>query len=156
VSAKAVDFDNEDGLDKAAVNANTASTAIPDKAVATILYSLTKYSAIFLKEKIYFEIFCNRNNQLGLDSAIVVMANMVNELDVAKGRETNKAKANEADVTNKPGKLMWTISLVRLRPTRLRPTRLLRLRRPMWPTRPVWLMIPMIPPRLMVWPTQPM
>ncbi len=55
-----------------------------------ILYSLTKYSAILLKEKIYFEIFCDCNNQLGWDLAIMVdkaisMANMANELDVAKG-----------------------------------------------------------------------
>ncbi len=55
---------NEDGLDKAVVNASIANTTIPDKAFATILYSLTKYSAILLKEKIYFEIVCNRNNQL--------------------------------------------------------------------------------------------
>ncbi len=46
MSVKAIDSDNEDGLDKAAVNASIANTAIPDKAIATILYSLTKYSAI--------------------------------------------------------------------------------------------------------------
>ena len=92
MSVEAVDSEDEDGLDEAAVNASIANTAIPDKAIATILYSLTKYSAMLLKEKIYFEIFCNRNNQLGLDLAIVVdkaicMANMTNELDVAKGRD---------------------------------------------------------------------
>jgi hypothetical protein len=38
-----------------------------------------------LKEKIYFEIFWDCNNQLGLDLAIVVMANMANDLDVSKG-----------------------------------------------------------------------
>ncbi len=63
-----------------------------DKGFVIILYSLTKYSAVFLKEKIHFEIFCNRNNQLGLDLAIVIdkaicMANMTNALDVAKGRD---------------------------------------------------------------------
>jgi hypothetical protein len=47
--------------------------------------SLTKYSAIILKENIYFEIFWDCNNQLGLDLAIVVMANMADELDMAKG-----------------------------------------------------------------------
>ncbi len=51
-----------------------------------ILYSLTKYSAILLIEKIYFEVFCDCNNQLGLDLAIVIMANMANELDMAGGR----------------------------------------------------------------------
>ncbi len=61
-----------------------------NKGIIIILYSPTKYSAVFLKEKIYFEIFCNRNNQLGLDLAIVVdkaicMADMTNELDVAEG-----------------------------------------------------------------------
>ncbi len=85
MSVKAIDSDNEDGLDKAAVNASIANTAIPDKAIAIILYSLTKYSAILLKEKIYFEIFYDCNNQLGLDLAVVVMANMANELVVAKG-----------------------------------------------------------------------
>ncbi len=63
-----------------------------DEGIVIILYSPTKYSAVFLKEKIYFEIFCNRNNQLGLDLAIVIdkaicMANMTNELDVAEGRD---------------------------------------------------------------------
>ncbi len=64
-----------------------------NKGIVIILYSLTKYSAVFLKEKIYFEIFCNCNNQLGLDLAIVVVdkaictANMTNELDVAEGRD---------------------------------------------------------------------
>ncbi len=61
-----------------------------DKGIVIIFYSLTKNSEVFLKEKINFEIFCNRNNQLGLDLVIVVdkaihMANMTNELDVAKG-----------------------------------------------------------------------
>ncbi len=60
------------------------------KAIKVDDISLTKYSSILLKEKIYFEIFCNRNNQLGLDLAIVVMANMANELDVAKGRDELK------------------------------------------------------------------
>jgi hypothetical protein len=60
------------------------------KAIKVDDISLTKYSAILLKEKIYFEIFCNRNNQLGLDLAIVVMANMANELDVTKGRDELK------------------------------------------------------------------
>ncbi len=63
-----------------------------DEGIVIILYSLTKYSAVFLKEKIYFEIFCDCNNQLGLDLAIVVdkaicMANMTNKLDVAEGRD---------------------------------------------------------------------
>ncbi len=63
-----------------------------DEGIVIILYSPTKYSAVFLKNKIYFEIFCNRNNQLRLDLAIVVdkaicMADMTNELDVAEGRD---------------------------------------------------------------------
>ena len=63
-----------------------------DEGIVIILYSPTKYSAVFLKEKIYFEIFCNCNNQLGLDLAIVVdkaicMADMTDELDVAEGRD---------------------------------------------------------------------
>jgi hypothetical protein len=63
-----------------------------DEGIVIILYSLTKYSAVFLKEKMYFEIFCNRNNQLGLDLAIVVdkaicMADMTNELDMAEDRD---------------------------------------------------------------------
>ncbi len=63
-----------------------------DKCIVIILYSPTKYSAVFLKKKMYFEIFCNRNNQLGLDLAIVVdkaicMADMTDELDVAKDRD---------------------------------------------------------------------
>ena len=63
-----------------------------DEGIVIIHYSLTKYSAVFLKEKIYFEIFCNRNNQLGLDLAIEVdkaicMADMTDELDVAKGHD---------------------------------------------------------------------
>ncbi len=64
-----------------------------DKAIKAIKVddiSLTKYSAILLREKIYFEIFWDRNNQLGLDLAIVVMADMANELDVAKGRDELK------------------------------------------------------------------
>ncbi len=63
-----------------------------DEGIVIILYSPTKYSAVFLKEMMYFEIFCNRNNQLGLDLTIVVdkaicMADMTDELDVAKGRD---------------------------------------------------------------------
>ncbi len=86
---------DEDGFVEAAVNASIANIAIPDKSIATILYSLIKYSAILLKEKIYFEIFCGRNNQLRLDLAIVVdkaisMANMDDELDVAEGRNELK------------------------------------------------------------------
>ncbi len=51
-------------IDKAkeAINASIANTAIAGEAFAinltsAVLYSLTKYFAIFLKDKIYFGIF---------------------------------------------------------------------------------------------------
>ncbi len=60
-----------------------------------IIYSLTKCFAIFLKDKRYFGISYDCNNELGLNLTIVAnkangVANMTNELDelvVAKGRD---------------------------------------------------------------------
>jgi hypothetical protein len=51
-----------------------SSKLLFDDAIAIdylIIYSLTKYFAIFLKDKRYFGIFCDLNNQLGLNLAFV-------------------------------------------------------------------------------------
>jgi hypothetical protein len=78
---------------KEATNTSTVNTAIANEAIAidltsAFLYSLTKYFAIFQKDKIFFGIFCKCNNQLGFIDDIIVAKghDELDELDVAKSQ----------------------------------------------------------------------